>query len=253
MRVVPALDRGLEILQYVGAATGPVKASELAKELKIPRTAVYELINTLREREFIDQNSDGTVTLGPVLFTLGGKYAEQLDPTREAQSIASDLMRQCDETVQIGVLRGRNVLYVARADPNRLVRLVSAVGRQIPAHATAIGKALLAQLEPAELEALFRGVELEALTAQTITDVAELNRQLDAIRETGVAYDNGESNLEVTCVAVPVIDVAGKCIAAISTSTTLGRMTPDRSVELTEIVRGGASRLSARLGYGAVL
>lgn len=253
MRVVPALDRGLEILQYVGQATGPVKAPELVRELKIPRTAVYELINTLHERDFVEQHSDGTITLGVALFTLGGRYAELLDPAREAQSVAHSLMKECDETVQIGVLRGRNVLYIARADPNRMVRLVSAVGRQIPAHATAIGKALLAHLEDSELDQLFEEVHLETLTTQTIADVDELRRQLTEVRQTGIAYDNGESNLEVTCLAVPVIDIRGHCVAAISVSTTLGRMTPERSLELTGLVRNAASRLAARVGYGATL
>ncbi len=249
MRVVPALDRGLEILEYLGTVDSPIRPSEIVSRLNMPRTAVYELLNTLRERGFIEQHSDGQISLGPQLFTLGSKYGEKLDSTQVAQEVALQLIREVDETAQVGVLRGRNVLYIARADPNRMVRLVSAIGRQIPAHCTAIGKVLLAELADEELAERIDGVELEALTAQSITDAGVLREDLRRIRDEGVAYDNGESNLEVSCVAVPVRNVLGECIAAISISTPAARMNPDRLEVLRRAVLAAAARISSRLGY----
>ncbi len=252
MRVVPALDRGLEILELIGSMDGPVRPSEITARLGLPRTAVYELINTLKERGFIEQLPDNQIGLGAQLFTLGSKYAEKLDATQVSQEVASMLMHEVEETVQVGVLRGRNVLYIARAVPNRMVRLVSAVGRQIPAHCTAIGKALLAALPQEELTARLDGVELEALTAQSITDRTALFADLAQIRAEGIAYDKGESNLEVNCMAVPIRNVAGECVAAISISVPVARMTPDRVDSIREAVLDGAARISTRLGYSAV-
>lgn len=253
MRIVPALDRGLGILNYLAESTGPVKASELTAQLGIPRTAIYELLNTLRERNYVNQHADGTLTLGSQLFYLGSKYAEQLDSIQIAQQVATQLVLECEETVQVGVLRGRNVLYIARADPNRMVRLVSAVGRLIPAHATAIGKVLLSQLQQADLNARLSGVELEALTSNSITDLDALERDLAGIRTTGIGYDNGESNLEVNCVAAPVKNLQGTCVAAISISVPVARMSSEHLAFLTDLVQKGADRISARIGYGSDL
>lgn len=245
MRTTPALDRGLEILQFIGAADRPVKPSELMEWL--PRTATYELINTLRLREFIEVHEDGTLSLGVQLFTLGSKYAERIDPTHEAQASATQLTRTVDETVQVGVLRGRNVLYIARADPNRMVRLVSAVGRLIPAHCTAIGKALLSGLPDGEMDALYAERELEALTSNSITDYERLRAELTVIRRDGIAHDAGESNVEVMCVAAPVLDRVGNIVAALSISTTFARMTVERKQNLTHAVRDASARLAERL------
>lgn len=249
MRVVPALDRGLQILELLGSIDGPVRPSEVTARLGLPRTAVYELISTLQARGFIEQVEDNQITLGAQLFTLGSKYAEKLDATQVAQEVASTLRHEVEETVQVGVLSGRNVLYIARADPNRMVRLVSAVGRQIPAHCTAIGKVLLAELPLPDLDARLGGVELEALTSQSITDKDALLADLQSIREAGIAYDHGESNLEVNCMAAPVRNVSGECVAAISISVPVARMTAEHSVVIREAVIRGAERFSTRLGY----
>jgi len=248
VRTVPALDRGLQILELLARRDHPVKPAEVATELAIPRSATYELVSTLRRRGYIEQDNDGGASLGPRLLGLGSRYAQRLDVTQLAQEVASHLCEECNETVQVGTLDGRDVLYIARADPSRMVRLVSAVGRRLPAHCTAIGKALLAQLEDAELEARLDGVELESLTPQSLTDTDELRRVLDDIRTEGVARDDRESNLEVRCVAAPVFDAAGTCAAAVSISVPVPRMTAEHSDHLAEVVSRGAAEMSARLG-----
>ncbi|AZI57415.1 IclR family transcriptional regulator [Nakamurella antarctica] len=252
MRVVPALDRGLEILEFLGSVDGPVRPAEIIARLGLPRTAVYELIHTLRERGFVEPVGEGHLWLGAQLFSLGSKYAGKLDVARVGQEIAAFVTQQVEETVQVGVLRGRNVLYIARSDPDRIVRLVSAVGRQLPAHCTALGKVLLSELTTAELEARLGNGELEALTARSITDPAVLRTELATILQTGVAYDDRESNLEVNCIAAPVRNVVGDCVAAISISVPLARMTPDRTEIIRDAVLAGAQRISSRLGYSPV-
>lgn len=249
MRIVPALDRGLAILQLLSDQGGPMRVADVATALGIPRSACYELVGTLRERRFIVQDQTGLIGLGPQLLALGSSYSHQLDIGGLAQEVASEVSRRCNETVQVGVLDGRDVLYIARADSTQMVRLVSAVGRRLPAHATAIGKVLLAQLEPAELQARLHGVELEALTAQSITQLPELLEVLAEIRRTGIGLDDRESNLEVRCVAAPVRDISGACVAAISISVPLVRMPDPARSEFVSIARGGGEQFSDRLGY----
>ncbi|MGW3809296.1 IclR family transcriptional regulator [Micromonospora sp. NPDC005113] len=249
MRTVPALDRGLQILEHIALQETPVKVAEMAASLGIPRSAAYELVHTLKSRGYITQDGDGLVSLGSRLFALGSRYGQTLDLTHVAQEIASQVRNLSNETVQVGTLDGRHVLYIARADPSRMVRLVSAVGRRLPAHATAIGKAMLAQLDPAELDARIAGVELEPFTPQSITDHDRLRAVLADVRREGVARDDRESNPEVRCVAAPVLDASNHCVAAISISVPTERMTEDHALELTGVVREAAAEFSARLGH----
>jgi IclR family KDG regulon transcriptional repressor len=249
MRVVPALDRGLQILELVAGHDGAVKVTDISTALGIPRSATYELVHTLKARDYLGQDRSGGLTLGARLFALGSQYGQTLDLTHIAQDVAIDLRDVANETVQVGTLEGRHVLYIARADPSRMVRLVSAVGRRLPAHCTAIGKAMLAQLSAAQVTRCLDGAVLESFTPQSITEDATLRSALDQIRAEGLARDDRESNPEIKCVAAPVFDGAGHCVAAISISVPHERMTDDYSTELAAIVRAGARGFSARLGH----
>ena len=249
---MPALDRGLAVLELLSAQRSPMKVTDIVTALGLPRSATYELVHTLRTRNYVRMDADGLVTLGPQVFVLGSSYSEQLDIGTAAQHTASVVMRQVNETVQVGVLEGREVFYVARADSTRLVRLVSAVGRRLPAHCTALGKVLLAELDPAELERRLAGVQLETFTAHSIRDPERLAEVLAEVRETGVGFDDMESNPEVRCVAAPVRDITGSCVAAMSISVPQVRMTDAYRTDLTNAVRAGAAELSATLGFGTL-
>lgn len=250
MRIVPALDRGLAILELLATRRDSMKVSDIATELGLPRSATYEIVHTLRERNYVRVDAAGQVTLGPQLFVLGSSYSAQLDITTAAQHTATTVMRRVNETVQVGVLDGREVLYIARADSTRMVRLVSAVGRRLPAHCTGIGKVLLSELSRDDLSARLDGVVLEGFTPQSITDLDRLTAALEEVRQTGIAHDDRESNPEVCCVAAPVRDITGACVAAISISVPVVRMDDDSRPLLIEAVRTGATELSATLGFG---
>ena len=250
MRIVPALDRGLAVLELLSTRREPMRVTDIAGELGIPRSATYEIVHTLRERNYVRVDTVGLVALGPQLFVLGSSYSAQLDIGTAAQHAATTVMRRINETVQVGVLDGREVLYIARADSNQMVRLVSAVGRRLPAHCTGIGKVLLSELDAAALDERLRGVELERFTPQSITDRDQLAAVLEDIRQTGIGEDDRESNPEVCCVAAPVRDITGSCVAAISISVPTARMDRASRPRLVEAVRTGAAELSATLGFG---
>jgi DNA-binding IclR family transcriptional regulator len=246
---VPALDRGLQILEFIALQESPVKVAEMAATLGIPRSAAYELVHTLKCRDYVVQDRDGLVSLGSRLLALGSRYGQSLDLGHVAQEVATQVRDRSNETVQVGTLDHRHVLYIARADPSRMVRLVSAVGRRLPAHCTAIGKALLAQLDPADLDARLDGVELESFTPQSITDGDQLREALDQVRAEGFARDDRESNPEVRCVAAPVYDATGHCVAALSISVPTERMTAEHAQDLAAVVCEAAADFSCRLGH----
>lgn len=249
-RAVPAVGRALDILELL-LDEDRLSAPEIAQRLRLPRTTVHELLGTLVERSYLAPAGGQPVRyrLGMRLFQLGGAFAGRLDLTREAQQAAAGVAASCDETVHVAVLDGTEVVYVAKVDSTHPVRMVSAVGRRLPAHCTGVGKVLLSGLDPAALAARYpRGRALPAMTPRSITSLPCLRVALAEVREQGVAYDDRESNEAVHCVAAPVRDHADGMVAAMSISVPSTRWNDRRRRAWTELVRRGAAELSERLG-----
>src|SRR5689334_20303874 len=182
------------------------------------------------------------------LFQLGSAFAGRLDLVREAQSVTRDVAAACNEAVHVAVLDGADVIYLVKVDSTHPVRMVSAVGRRLPAHCTAVGKILLAGLDAAALDAVLAKGDLAGMTPESITDPDRLRAQLDGVRAEGIAADVGESDSAMRCVAAPVRDHTGAVIAGMSVSAPIIRWTAPAPAEWTELVREGAATLSARMG-----
>jgi IclR family transcriptional regulator, KDG regulon repressor len=250
-RAVPAVSRALDILElFLERPT--LTAAQIAERLGLPRTSVHELVTTLADRGYIEVADGGPTRfrLGMRLFQLGSQFAEQLDLVREAQDAATEVAAACDETVHVAIRDGDSVVYVAKVDSTHPVRMVSAVGRRLPAHCTAVGKMLLSGLTAQALDETYpRGQDLVAMTPNSISTRARLRAHLAQVRARGVAYDECESNDSVRCVAAAVRDRSGDMVAAMSISVPAARWTEERNAAWTELVRAGADSLSERLGY----
>ena len=250
-RAVPAVGRALDILELF-LDEERLSAPEVAGRLGLPRTTVHELIGTLVERSYLAPAGGQPVRyrLGMRPFQLGAAFADHLDLAREAQQAAAEVAAACGETVHVAVLDGTDVVYVAKVDSTHPVRMVSAVGRRLPAHCTGVGKVLLAGLDLEELAARYpRGRALPAMTPRSITSLRRLRACLADVRELGLAYDERESNDAVHCVAAPVHDHGGALVAAMSISVPSFRWSDQRRREWSELVRRGAAGLSERLGH----
>ncbi len=250
-RTVPAVSRALDVLELF-LATAELSAPEITERLGLPRTTVHELVTTLAERGYLATVAAQPVRyrLGLPLFLLGSSFAERLDLAGEAQQVAARTAADCDETVHVAVLEGTDVVYIAKVDSTHPVRMVSAVGRRLPAHCTAVGKMLLSGLTPEALDARYpRDRRLAAMTPRSLTSPAKLRAQLAGIRDERVAYDDCESNDAVHCVAAPVHDRSGAMVAAMSISVPTIRWDEPHRAEWTELIRSGADALSRRLGH----
>jgi IclR family transcriptional regulator, KDG regulon repressor len=250
-RTVPAVGRALDILELL-LDTPEISAPELTERLGLPRTTVHELVTTLAERGWLAvvPGQPTRYRLGLPLFLLGSSFAERLDLAGEAQEVARETAAACDETVHVALLEGTEVVYIAKVDSTHPVRMVSAVGRRLPAHCTAVGKMLLSDLTPEALDARYpRDRKLPAMTPRSIASSAKLRTHLTKVRADGVAYDDCESNDAVYCVAAPAYDRSGAMVAAMSISVPNIRWDKARRAEWTELVRTGASALSKRLGH----
>jgi IclR family transcriptional regulator, KDG regulon repressor len=253
-RVVPAVIRALDILELF-LERPQLSAREVAERLDLPRTTVHELLVTLVARSYLVSVPGQPVhyRLGMPLFQLGSAFAGRLDLVREAQSVTRGVAAACDEAVHVAVLDGADVVYLVKVDSTHPVRMVSGVGLRLPAHCTAVGKVLLADLDPAGLDAVLAPGALRGMTPGSITDPDRLRAQLEQVRADGVALDDGESDDAMRCVAAAVRDHSGAAVAAMSLSAPIIRWTPQAHEKWTELVREGAAALSARMGHAAPL
>lgn len=250
-RTVPAVHRALDILELFAGAE-ELSVPDMVSRLELPRTSVHELVRTLVARSYLTPSATQAhrYRLGTALQHLGALYSERLDLTTEGQAVARSLVDECRETVHVAVLDGREVVYVAKVDSTHPVRMVSAVGRRLPAHCTAVGTMLLAHLPPAQFDELFASeVELTAMTERSVVSPMALRRRLSEVAARGLAYEYCESNDAVACVAAPVRDEHGTVTAAMSISVPTIRWSDVRAEGLGQLVTAGAAELSARLGY----
>jgi IclR family KDG regulon transcriptional repressor len=252
-RAVPAVVRALDILELF--LTGEdYSVPEITARLDLPRTSVHELVNTLVARSYLATHPDrpNRYRLGIRPFQLGSIFADKLDLTREARSVSERVAALCDETVHVAVLDGTDVVYIAKIDSTHPVRLVSAVGRRVPAHCTAVGKMLLSGLSEAAFDARYpRDRSLPAMTPNSFTAVARLKQHLAEVRAAGIAVEYCESNNAAACIAAGVYDGSGTMVAAMSIAVPTLRWDDDSQDKLGTLVADGARRLSTQLGYRA--
>lgn len=248
-RLTPAVVRSLDLLELFLHARHGLSAPEVVQRTGLPRTTVHELLTTLTERKYL-RRDDPTATyhLGLSVFRLGNAFAERLDLREVGLRIAESVVRECDETVHVGILDGADVVYVCKVESNQSVRMVSRMGGRVPASCTAGGKALLAYLPDAERKRLLK-MGLGKLTPKSVTEPHVLANALDDIRASGLAFESGESSPDVSCVAAPVRDHSGGVVAALSISVPDMRWNQRPIEDWAALAADGAARFSAELGY----
>jgi IclR family KDG regulon transcriptional repressor len=249
MREVPALGRGLRILDLLASSRAPMTVPEIAAALDLPRSAAYELVHTLRVHRAVDIADTGEVVLGGMVFKLGNAFEETVDLARLAARAAEAAGVRVQLPCQVGVLDGAHVRQIAKAEfgPPSLFT----TRRRLPAQCTAIGKMLLAGLPPAEFERAMKSIDWGACS-RSITDPERLRRELDESARRGWAFDGGEFDPDVSSLAVPVRDDSSATVAAIAASELAGHMTRERCDELRMSLVDAATDFSAALGYRRV-
>jgi DNA-binding IclR family transcriptional regulator len=204
---VQAITRASRILAALEESPGGLSLAQIAQRVELPRSTVHRIVKALTtERFLVPVSAAGGVRLGPRLAGLAsaalGELRQQIRPHLER------LSEQVNETVDLAVLDRDHVIFIDQvAAPHRL-QAVSAVGARFPAHCTANGKALLAELPPDQVRALLPA-RLARLTPNTITNRSKLMEQLDRIRQTGTAFDDQEHTAGICAIGQTIPDGAG--------------------------------------------
>lgn len=240
---VKSADRTLELLEAL-AAGGPRGLVELARELDIPKSSLHGLLRTMAKRGWVETDATGTrFGLGVRALQVGAAYLDSDDALGLVNSTLDALAGRFGETVHLGRLDGPNVVYIAKRESAHPLRLFSAIGRRLPAHATALGKALLAQRPDAEVDRLLDW-PLAGLTPHTLTTPEALHADLARVRERGYAEDREENTEGIMCLAVAV-PLRRPAVDAVSVSIPLARLRDGTAADVVADLRRHATHLQA--------
>jgi DNA-binding IclR family transcriptional regulator len=233
---VPALEKANDVLLTISEQPSGLKLIELSKRLAINKSSMFSLLNTMETLDWVVRESDGTYSLGSKLGYIGNAFFKQFSLIDRFRKEASVTKHVIQETIQLAKLEQHEVLYLAKEEMPSPVRMASEPGKKLPAHATALGKAILAWHDPDMVRGLFAQDVLEPyLTPHTLRSREELLRQLIEVRESGFAYDLQEAVMGFCCVAAPVRGNEGEVIAAISCSMFQHEWEQKRELAKTEI------------------
>lgn len=247
--LIQAVDRALAILDQFNEHTPRLGVTELSGLLGLPKTTVHGLAKTLAHRGFLEQDATGKYRLGIRVYQLGMTYAGSIELRSAAQPWAERLSGKYNEIVHVAIYAGGMAVFVFKHEPPRRFMVYPRIGSSVPAHATAVGKVLLANLGRAEQERYVREAGLPALTKKTITDAHRLFTELDEIRRQGFAVDREEAMIGLGCVAAPIWNDEGETVAAISLSGPAERTLGAEHEEMVQEVKISALSISRSLGY----
>ena len=240
--------RVLSIFELMLNRGEPVTVAEVVGALGIPKSTAYELVRTLLAAGYVERTGPAAYFLGRKLFELGMAYGSHVDLLKEGGKVVEELRDETGETVQLSVLENNVMLVLVKEESSKPIRIISRVGSRVPVNWAAAGRLLISDLPDHELKALLQRIVKPSPTGRAPTDPDELVRQIKRFRAQGYGFELNEANEHAGCVASPVTDVSGKCVAAISIVAPEQRLQRRHRDLLVAAVRRAAERLSRRLG-----
>ena len=248
---VPALERGLEILEALRHHADGLGINEAARLLEIPVNSAFRILSTLLKYEYVQRDvKSKKFTLSTKLFTIACDHAAETTLIEAALPVMRELRDTLKETVVVSVISGQEGIVLEQVPGLYSFRFVCDSGARQALHASASTKAILAFLPEADREAILKGVLMPQLTGNTITARDQFLRELRQVKLDGYALDRAEALEGVYCVAAPVFDRQDNPVAAITVTGPGSRLPPERLPEVGLVVKEYARRISETLGLG---
>lgn len=250
--IVKSAARALDILELLVQFPGGLTLTGVGEHLDIPLSSLHNLMNTLLSRGYLTRDERASVyRLSSKLVQLAAAHHSQHDLVSVAEPVMDTVSKASEESTSLAVLQDNAVVFIHKRAANNFVQVVNPVGTRILAHATGLGKVLLANFDDGELDQLYPDEELPALTPATISRRSKLKEVLKRVREQGYAIDNAESSEGVWAVAAAIHSRSRTPIAALSVAAPLYRVTDEKRKEWCRLVREGADEISRMMGFFA--
>jgi DNA-binding IclR family transcriptional regulator len=249
---VSSVKRALSIIETLAHAHKGMGVSGVSRKIHAPKSSTHTILLTLERGGFLQRDEQtGQYVLGLKILSLGSLHLGRTDVREQARRYLLNLVELTDLTAHLAILDGDQLVYVDKVDSPGLVKMNTWVGRNIDAHCTALGKALLANLPAGRLDELYKSKTLSRRTAKTIVSRDALAREMQRIRVRRYAVDDEECGTGVRCVGSSVFDREGKAIAAIGLSGTTAQVSRTKLESLGNLTRGFAAKISRNLGFDA--
>ena len=242
-RPVQSLQRAFDLLDDLADAGGRATLSQLTAASGLPAATIHRLLATLVELGHVRRESGRRYALGPRLVRLGDAAGRVLGDG--VRPVLADLVARTGESANLAGLDGASAVYLAQVPSPHPMRMFTEVGAHVPLHCTGVGKALLSTVESALVRQLMERTGMPPRTPSTIVDVVTLDRELAVGLERGWHVDEGEQEVGVRCIAVPVPDAPTPC--AVSVSGPAARLSPDRTEAVGALLREAARRIGDQL------
>lgn len=249
---VPPVERALHLLRYIANGNRCRNLSKASKELKINRTTLIRLIHTLLAERMIEEMDDEAgYRLGPGLISLSAQAIHSRDIVQVTHPILVNLVAELNLSAHLGILDGTDIVYLSRETPN--AHLVSNVraGSRLPAHATSIGRVILAEYSPEDIRLLYDHQSLEGITEKTSTTIGDLIAQTQADKQLGFAWSEGNFEGGIGSCAAVILDHKGKPVGGLNVSGPEDRFTAstEDARHIQKMVVQSARDASSALGY----
>jgi IclR family pca regulon transcriptional regulator len=218
------LAKGIAVIRAFTREHPAPSLSDIARSADIPAATARRCLLTLEDLGYITRHGRSFL-LRPKVLELGAAYLDSMDIEHLTKNHLEELARKTGDSAAMSVLDGNDIVYVARASVRTLLRLEAHVGSRFPAHATSMGRVLLAGLSRERLQHYFDTARLEALTDKTVCDREALRALIDECRHSGYAAVADELAYGVVALAVPVLDQSGRVVAALNSSSHSGKIT----------------------------
>lgn len=238
--------RILDVLELISENANGYSLTEICEAIDAPKSSMSPILHTLLDREFLSFDKDKKkYYIARMAFQVGNSYLENLDIIDEIEKELQNIVNVCEETAHFGILVDGDVFYLKKIDSPKSIRMISTVGKKIPAYGTAIGKSLLIDYSLSDLKKLYPD-GLHALTESTITDLNILEKQLKKARIEGFTYEIEESNQYIRCISMPLRNKE-KVIAGLSVAIPVFRYTEEKATLIENLLSNAKDKIETIL------
>lgn len=249
MPIIQSVDRALAILDLFDEYTSELKITEISERLHLHKSTIHSLLKTLQKHHYIEQNlENGKYKLGMKLFERGNLLMHQLDIRQVSRRCLMDLSMATGHTIHLVILDGKEGVYIDKVEGTSGTILYSRIGRRVPIHSSAAGKALVAFKPEHELLQILDGYVYQKQTPHTITNGKSFIKELEKVRMNRYAFEKEENEPGVCCFAVPVYGHQGAAIAAISLSMPTARLDTENVDRLITQLQDTGEKVSRQMG-----
>ncbi|WP_083958356.1 IclR family transcriptional regulator [Herbidospora mongoliensis] len=244
-----SIDKALAVLEAIAEHH---RITDIAATTGVSKSTVHRILQSLVEWGFARTDGNGGYEPGPRILTLAGRVMSRFDPARQAAGALRSLHERTGFTTHFAIRSGDEAVYVEKLEGRRPYQMPSRVGMSLRLHSTAIGKAVLAQLDDDEVRAIVARTQPTKLTPNTLTG-EDLLAHLVEVRAAGYAVDDEENVPGIRCVGAAVFDHTGQVLGGISISTLAMDLDPDAFRELAPEIVSAAREVSLALGAPTTL